>query len=521
VNIPWLGDWNQHINAILDSLIATILYVGFQLRDPIVRGVRILWHSLVVLVTQRRYILVWNDVDPSHSARLVSLLANAFPDCRFSVLERISELSNFHLGPSNVCAVVLIDTDVSKLAPDVRVARRLERRLIRYLMRGGGIVGTHDIIYTRVRNEQLQVAFGGTVSSFTRTSEPVRYLRTEEGKSHPLSRNLPDVFELDDHEVVWGDWQKDCTIHYVTASEQHTALVVSRSYWNGRLVWANSGDNGHTLAESISRPQEPFVRIIENAILWVSRRRQGAQSKTKQIVAHRGASLHAHENTLEAFEIAIGSNADYVELDVRKSADGVFVVHHDPEVADLRISSCVWQELADGARNRGYQLARLEDALKLCKNRIKLDIELKEMGYEKEVVDLIRSILDDREFVITSFNDDSLKTIKLLAPNVRCGLLLGLDKPRHIVLTRLRELFPVRRVLRIGADFVAPHHRLLRLGFSRRLRARGLPLWVWTADEPWLIADLFKNACVEAIITNASELALSMRKQTAEVTESR
>ena len=56
-----------------------------------------------------------------------------------------------------------------------------------------------------------------------------------------------------------------------------------------------------------------------------------------KVIAHRGASAVARENTLEAFRLAAELGADWVELDARRTADGHVVVHHDAELADGRV----------------------------------------------------------------------------------------------------------------------------------------------------------------------------------------
>ena len=245
-------------------------------------------------------------------------------------------------------------------------------------------------------------------------------------------------------------------------------------------------------------------------------REQRHREEACRIVAHRGASLLRHENTLEAFELAIEYGTDYVELDVRRTGDGCLIVHHDPDVNQLPVASNPFEVLKASARSGGYLLATLEDVLKACRGRIKLDVELKEEGYEEDVVRSVRRILSDREYVITSFSDLSLQRIKRHFRSVRCGLLLGRANPPRRFLTRWREFFPVHRACEIGADFVVSHHKLLRFGFSRRLRANGFPLWVWTVDDPGLIQKLLGDLSVEAIITNVPDVALAARSQMTE-----
>ncbi len=65
-----------------------------------------------------------------------------------------------------------------------------------------------------------------------------------------------------------------------------------------------------------------------------------------EVIAHRGASKLAEENTVAAFELAAIVGADAVELDVRRTADGVLVVHHDARLADRRtIVETPWRDL--------------------------------------------------------------------------------------------------------------------------------------------------------------------------------
>ena len=66
---------------------------------------------------------------------------------------------------------------------------------------------------------------------------------------------------------------------------------------------------------------------------------RGTVRRVTDVIAHRGVSRLTQENTIEAFELAVGVGADAVELDVRRAADGVLVVHHDARVNDGRVRS--------------------------------------------------------------------------------------------------------------------------------------------------------------------------------------
>jgi glycerophosphoryl diester phosphodiesterase len=86
-----------------------------------------------------------------------------------------------------------------------------------------------------------------------------------------------------------------------------------------------------------------------------------SRSSLTQIVAHRGASREAPENTLAAFAKAIEIGADMIEFDLRRAPDGRLVISHDP------------------VRGAGLDLPTFEDTLRLTRGRIKLDVELKEL----------------------------------------------------------------------------------------------------------------------------------------------
>jgi glycerophosphoryl diester phosphodiesterase len=210
------------------------------------------------------------------------------------------------------------------------------------------------------------------------------------------------------------------------------------------------------------------------------------QSNCPLIVAHRGASKARHENTLEAFEAAIEMGADAVEFDVRRTRDNAFVIYHDPSIkgCDTLISHQSLDKAQKAARRAGFDLPTLEKTLSTCSGKIGLDIELKEAGYEEQVLSFIRQRVDPAAAVVTSFIDDSVRRTKSLWPEVKTGLILGVDPPASIR-TRLTEFFPERRLKASGADFVVPHFRLLKFGFMKRMSTAGYPVWVWTvADVP-------------------------------------
>ncbi len=224
------------------------------------------------------------------------------------------------------------------------------------------------------------------------------------------------------------------------------------------------------------------------------------------IIAHRGASAAKRENTIEAFLAAIEMGADGIEVDVRCTGDNVLVIHHDPSVAGSTtpISGLTYVEAEKIAGAAGFHLPTLEKTLDFCADRVLLDIELKEQGYEGDVVKLVKDRVGSTGAVFSSFNDSSVRQIKSMVPEFKVGLILGVAPPASFT-TRLGELFPVKRLKRCGADFVAPHFRLLQFGFLSRMRSMGYPVWVWTVDDIGVAKRLTANG-VAAIISNRPDI---------------
>src|SRR5207253_6660035 len=127
------------------------------------------------------------------------------------------------------------------------------------------------------------------------------------------------------------------------------------------------------------------------------------------VIAHRGASREAPGNTLDAFEAAIAAGADAVELDVRQTADGVLVVHHNPTRRGTLVSRLSYSELQRRCRHRP---PALEEAVELCARRAVLDVEVKEPGYEARVLDVLDAHSSPQRPLISSFHPGVVAAVK-------------------------------------------------------------------------------------------------------------
>ncbi|HXX33898.1 MAG TPA: glycerophosphodiester phosphodiesterase [Thermodesulfobacteriota bacterium] len=237
----------------------------------------------------------------------------------------------------------------------------------------------------------------------------------------------------------------------------------------------------------------------------------GARIADKLIIAHRGALGYAKENTIESFEKAVALGADMIEFDVRRTKDNVLIVFHDERIQDKPVNDLVYEEIRQIARNQGFDLPTVEEVLKWSRGRIGLDVELKEEDHEKKLAELLIRYLKDDQFVITSFNESSLRIIKDDYPDIRVGLLLGKsDAPSW---ARISEYFPMKRCKKAKADFLVAHFKLLRFGFLERARREHKSVFVWTANDEETIWKLLNDERICAIITDRPDLAVLLRKK--------
>ena len=229
------------------------------------------------------------------------------------------------------------------------------------------------------------------------------------------------------------------------------------------------------------------------------------------IIAHRGAAhrprLNAGcmENTIEAFEAAIAVEAEAIECDLRRTADGVIVIHHNKSLknAHLPIAAMTYNHCRRLARKRGFHLPTLPEMLQFCRNRISLNLELKESGYEEQVLDETGRFFSPANVLLSTFNDDSMTRIKEISAEYPTGLLVGL--PRASAFEKKLRIPPLtQRLMKCRADYAVVHWRLLTNRFHRKLTESGFPVIAWTVDRPYTANRLIKRS-VDGLITNHPE----------------
>jgi len=225
------------------------------------------------------------------------------------------------------------------------------------------------------------------------------------------------------------------------------------------------------------------------------------------VLAHRGARRVAPENTLDAFALAIAMGADGVELDVRRTADGALVLHHDPAVlgGDLIAATT---EAALGESHP--EIPTLAEALDVCAG-VLVNVEIKNLPWERDFdaeersADAVVELLDTRgggdDVLISSFHLATIDRVRATGTSVPTGLLtVG-----RANLTTMLELAAERGHAAIHPDRRALGRRTAE-SFVADAHARGLQVNVWTVNAPATITRL-ADAGVDAVITDVPDRA--------------
>jgi glycerophosphoryl diester phosphodiesterase len=201
---------------------------------------------------------------------------------------------------------------------------------------------------------------------------------------------------------------------------------------------------------------------------------------------------------VEAFAAAVDAGADGVELDVRRTGEGMLACSHDEHLADgrpvLDLRADAWAP----------SVPTLAAALDVCRPLAVVNVELKNLPGEGDfdeeerlavaVVDLLRrrGELDDGRILVSSFHRPSIDRVRQLAPELATGwLVLDASDPAPLV----------ERAASLGHRALHPHHAFVNEELVRLAHDAGLALNVWTCDDPdrqrWLA-----DVGVDAIICN-------------------
>lgn len=227
---------------------------------------------------------------------------------------------------------------------------------------------------------------------------------------------------------------------------------------------------------------------------------------TTQVIAHRGASKAERENTVEAFRRAAQMGSHAAELDVRRTSDGLLVVHHNPDLADGRLIC------ETGAADLPADVPTLEAALDACRP-MWVNVEIKNDPSEPDfdptddiaeatVRLLQRRAEDARTWLISSFRRETVDRCRQVDPGIPTAwLTVGVDP------TEFDSVLP--DLASAGHSALHPWVGTVTEELIRACHRHGLAVNTWTCDDPGRMGELVSWS-VDGICTNVPDAALEV-----------
>jgi glycerophosphoryl diester phosphodiesterase len=222
------------------------------------------------------------------------------------------------------------------------------------------------------------------------------------------------------------------------------------------------------------------------------------------VIAHRGASKNAPENTLKAFEKAIDLGADYIEFDVRKTRDGEIIIMHDPDVYRTThklglIKRLTLKKIKSYNAAMGEKIPTLDEVLQITKGKINYMCEIKVKNISQEVIRILESeyVLDST--ILISFKHKELLKNQNTYPDLKLGAIIPSG------FGWITSWFFRKRLISSLADrnffSVNPFFPLITKKFVELAHKKGLLVFPWTVNSRRKMKKLIKIG-VDGILTN-------------------
>lgn len=258
------------------------------------------------------------------------------------------------------------------------------------------------------------------------------------------------------------------------------------------------------------------------------------QNNKPLIIAHRGSSSIAPENTFASFKQAFADGADGVEFDVRLSRDEVPVVIHDAtlqrtagfsgrvsrysaqELSKIGVGSWFNQKHPSKARKEFSQetvpaLPALLEYLRDQKGLIYLEMKCSKDTYEP-LVESVSSIVESSgmmdRIIIKSFKLEALEKLRKRLPNAHIAVLFS-PKITNFIQPRNRL---ITKALELQANEISLHYSLATPNAVREAATYGFPVTIWTADHPVWVKRA-ENLGIHAIVTNNPSRLLARKHE--------
>lgn len=213
-------------------------------------------------------------------------------------------------------------------------------------------------------------------------------------------------------------------------------------------------------------------------------------------IGHRGARAYETENTLESFRKAIRMGATAIELDVRMSKDRKLVVIHDDNLKkvfgkDIAVKEATLAKLRESTDGK---IPTLEEALHFINGKVeKILVELKEPGYEKNVLEVIRKEGLEEKVIVVSFHEEALERMRKLNAKIETGLIYA------------RYKNPTDAALRLKARYLVALYRFVHTRDVEKAHEKNLKVIVWTINTKDEVKKYFSKG-VDGIATDKPDI---------------
>lgn len=229
-----------------------------------------------------------------------------------------------------------------------------------------------------------------------------------------------------------------------------------------------------------------------------------------KIIAHRGASGYAPENTIAAFNKAVELKADYIELDIQMAKDGTLVVIHDRSVDRTTngtgdVKNLTYEELKKldagswyNEKFRGERIPTLDEVITMYKGSIGMLIEVKHPEFYPEIIEqlgkfFIKYNLEDQKVIVQSFDFELLKKFHNLFPEIPLGLLVKY-RVKGVSDVEIQKWSKV-------VQYVNPNKALVTKRLVKRIHSFDIKVMPYTARDKKTINRLIR-ANVDGIVTD-------------------
>ena len=215
-------------------------------------------------------------------------------------------------------------------------------------------------------------------------------------------------------------------------------------------------------------------------------------------IGHRGAAGHAPENTLAAIQKGIALGVDFVEIDVRRTGDGVLVALHDETVNRTtngkgRVDRLSLQDVKKLNAGNGENIPTLDEVFKVAAGRAGLMLELKVEGTAKQTVEAVLEAKFTDPVLYASFLHNELSHVQAVDPKASLMVLFG----------RLPHA-PVSRATKLGHSHVGLRHDTATRSLVEAFHRSDLLVFVYTADSSGDILQALSIG-VDGVISNYPE----------------